>query len=51
MMKGYDMETACKMGSVASSLVVGQMGGQRGVPTYDMLLEKYVQWFGHIENI
>lgn len=51
MMRGYDMETACKMGSIASSLVVEKMGGQMGVPTWDMLLKQYVQRFGHIENI
>jgi len=50
-MKGYDKETACKMGSVAASIVVGEMGAQNGLPDWETLCQKYEQHFGHIENI
>lgn len=50
-MKGYDRETACKMGSVASSLVVEKIGAHNGLPDWGALCQKYEQYFGHIENI
>ncbi|OYT59333.1 sugar kinase [Thermoplasmatales archaeon ex4484_30] len=51
LMKGYDMETACKMGSTAASMVVEKMGAQNGLPNWKTLCQKYQQHFGDIENI
>ncbi|HHH83957.1 MAG TPA: carbohydrate kinase family protein [Thermoplasmatales archaeon] len=41
LMHGMDMEESCKLGSIASSLVVGKKGAQTGLPDWGMLIKKY----------
>lgn len=50
-MKNFEMEIACKMGSVAASMVVEKIGAQNGLPNWETLCQRYRKHFGAIENI
>ncbi len=50
MLRGLDMETSCKLGSTASSLVVRKRGAQSGLPDWDELTRVY-KTFWQVENI
>jgi len=50
LMHGMDMEESCKLGSIASSLVVGKKGAQTGLPDWDGLIKKY-EMLGKAEKI
>jgi len=39
--KGYDLETACQIGSVVSSFAVEKIGTQTNLPTWDRMEERY----------
>ncbi|MEA2053907.1 MAG: carbohydrate kinase family protein [Candidatus Thermoplasmatota archaeon] len=51
LIRGLDLETSCKLGSIASSLVVKKRGAQSGLPDWDKLLELYEIHFEKAEKI
>jgi len=51
LMKGLDMETSCKLGSTAASMVVKRRGAQSGMPEWKELTNAYEANFGKVENI
>ncbi len=51
LMHGMDMETSCKLGSVASSMVVREKGAQIGMPNWDGLVGLYNAHFGETKKI
>jgi len=50
-MKGYDEEVACRIGSVVAHFVIQEMGAQENLPSWDEVIETYKRTYGELNTL